>query len=421
MKTLVLGGGVIGTATAYYLAKLGHEVQLVDRQPDVAMETSFGNGGVLHTSEVEPWSRPGMPRNIWRWLGKEDAPMLLRTSALPGMWRWGLSFWRNCTPERYRRHMANNLRLSLYTLQCIKAIREEAGLAYDLMQRGTMKVYTRREALENARAESDVMRAHGMNFEVADARRCIEIEPALAPVKDTLAGGLYYPVDEHGDCHRFTAGLARHCDRALGVKLMLGTEIQRLLKSGDRIEGVETSRGRLTADNYVVAMGSYTPLLLGPVGVRVAIYPAKGVTVTVPASAWPDGPKVPIIDDTRLFGLIRIGDRYRCSGSVEFNGYDRSLNPARARAIVTNVTSVFPQFAKCFNPDTALFWTGLRPMAPSGNPYLGRTRIANLFVNAGHGHLGWTMSCGSGAVVADVVAGRKPQIDTTGFTLDSHD
>jgi D-amino-acid dehydrogenase len=337
------------------------------------------------------------------------------------MWRWGLSFWRNCSPERYRRHMANNLRLSLYTLQCVKAIREEAGIAYDLTQKGTMKVYTRHEALENARLESEVMRDHGMRFEVADPRRCVELEPALAPIQDTLAGGLYYAVDEHGDCHKFTTGLARHASRTLGVKLTLGTDVQRLLKSGDRIEGVETSRGRLTADNYVVAMGSFSPLLLKPAGVDVAIYPAKGITVTVPASSWPDGPTVPIIDDSRLFGLIKLGDRYRCSGSVEFNGYDRSLNPARAKAIVSNVISVFPQFAQCFNPDTALFWTGLRPMAPSGNPYLGRTRVRNLFVNAGHGHLGWTMSCGSGAVVADIVAGRKPQIDTAGLTVDTHD
>ncbi len=421
MRAIVLGGGVIGTATAYYLARLGHEVELVDRQPDVAMETSFGNGGVLHTSEVEPWSRPGMPRNILRWLGREDAPMLLRPAVLPQMWRWGLSFLRNCTRERYRRHMRHNLRLSLYTLECIKAIREETGIDYDLAQKGTMKVYTRPEALELARRESELMRPHGLRFEVADPARCVAIEPALAPIRDTLAGGLYFPVDEHGDCHRFAAGLARHCERALGVRFTPGTEVRRLLREGDRIAGVETGRGRLVADAYVVAMGSHSPLLLAPVGVRVAIYPAKGVTVTVPAAAWPDGPRVPIIDDARLFGLVRIGDRYRCSGSVEFAGYDRTVNPARAKAIVDNVIGVFPQFARCFDPQTALLWAGLRPMTPSGNPYLGATRLRNLFVNAGHGHLGWTMSCGSAAVVADIVSGRRPQIDVTGFTLDTHD
>jgi D-amino-acid dehydrogenase len=419
MKTIVLGGGVIGTTTAYYLAKLGHEVDLVERQDGVAMETSFANGGVLHTSEAEPWSRPGMPANIWNWLGKEDAPMLLRYSALPGMWRWGLAFLRNCTLERYRRSTMINLRLSFYTLQCIKEIREETGLDYDLMQKGTLKIYTRSDALEQNRIECETMRPHGMVFEVVDAKRCVAIEPALAPIESTLVGGLYFPPDEHGDCHKFTTGLREHCEHKLGVKCHFGTEVKALRRNGDRIDAIETSHGPMSADHYVAAMGSYTPRHLRPLGVRLDIYPAKGVTVTVPAAGWDDGPKVPIIDDTRLFGLIRLGDRYRCSGSVEFVGYDATPSRARCEAIVENVKSVFPGFAKCYDPNTAKFWAGLRPMAPSGNPYLGPTPIRNLFVNAGHGHLGWTMSCGSSRLVADFVAGRKPEIDPDGLTLDT--
>ena len=327
MKTIVLGGGVIGTTTAYYLAKLGHEVHLVDRQDGVAMETSFANGGVLHTSEAEPWSRPGMPKNILKWLGKEDAPMLLRYSALPGMWRWGLAFIRNCSLERYRRSTMINLRLSFYTLQCIKEIREETGIDYDLMQKGTLKIYTRADALEQNRTECETMRPHGMVFEVVDAKRCVALEPALAPIEQTLVGGLFFPPDEHGDCHKFTTGLRRHCEQQLGVRCHFGTEVKALRRSGDRIEAVETSKGPMSADHYVAAMGSYTPLHLRPLGVRLDIYPAKGVTVTVPAAPWEDGPKVPIIDDTRLFGLIRLGDRYRCSGSVEFMGYDHDAEP----------------------------------------------------------------------------------------------
>jgi D-amino-acid dehydrogenase len=419
MKTIVLGGGVIGTTTAYYLAKLGHEVHLVERQDGVAMETSFANGGVLHTSEAEPWSRPGMPANIWNWLGKEDAPMLLRYSALPGMWRWGLAFIRNCTLERYRRSTMINLRLSFYTLQCIKEIREETGLDYDLMQKGTLKIYTRSDALEQNRIECETMRPHGMVFEVVDAKRCVAIEPALAPIESTLVGGLYFPPDEHGDCHKFTTGLREHCEQKLGVKCHFGTEVKALRRNGDRIDAIETSHGPMSADHYVAAMGSYTPRHLRPLGVRLDIYPAKGVTVTVPAAGWDDGPKVPIIDDTRLFGLIRLGDRYRCSGSVEFVGYDATPSRARCEAIVDNVKSVFPGFDKCYDPNTAKFWAGLRPMAPSGNPYLGPTPIRNLFVNAGHGHLGWTMSCGSSRLVADFVAGRKPEIDPDGLTLDT--
>ena len=267
MKVIVLGGGVIGTTTAYYLAKQGHEVHLVDRQDGVALETSFANGGVLHTSEAEPWSRPGMPTNIWKWLGKEDAPMLLRYGALPGMWRWGLAFLRNCTLERYRRSTTINLRLSFYTLKCIAEIREEAAIDYDLMQKGTLKIYTRREALEQNRTECETMRPHGMVFEVVDAKRCVAIEPALAPIEHTLVGGLFFPPDEHGDCHKFTTGLRQHCEQKLGVRCHFGTEVKALRKAGDRLEFVETSKGPMSADCYVAAMGSYTPLHLRPLGV----------------------------------------------------------------------------------------------------------------------------------------------------------
>ncbi len=421
MRAIVLGGGVIGTSTAYYLAKAGHEVHLVERQEDVALETSFANGGVLHTSEAEPWSRPGMWINILKWMGRENAPMLLRARAIPQMWRWGLSFIRNCTLERYRRHTAINLRLSFYTLKCVKEIREETGIDYDLMQKGTLKIYTNPQSLSQARTECETLVSHGMVFEVADAERCVEIEPALEPIAGTLVGGLYFPPDEHGDCRKFTVALRRHCQEHLGVNFHFDTEVRSLVRQGDRVDAVETSNGPMSGDVFVAAMGSYTAKLLWPVGVRLSIYPAKGVTVTVPAAGWADGPSVPIIDDSRLFGLIRIGDRYRCSGSVEFTGFDATPNENRCQALVNNVISVFPAFAKCYDPVTAILWAGLRPMVPSGNPYLGLTSIRNLFVNAGHGHLGWTMSCGSSRVVADLVAGRRPDIDTTGLTLGTRD
>jgi D-amino-acid dehydrogenase len=420
MKTIVLGGGVIGTTTAYYLAKAGHEVHLVERQADVALETSFGNGGVLHTSEAEPWSQPGMPRRILGWIGKEDAPMLLRLNQLPSIWRWGLAFMRNCSLERYRRAAATNLRLANHTLAAIKAVRADTGVAYDLMQKGTMKIYTRQEALDKNARESELLRPHGMVFEVVDAARAVAIEPALAPIRHTLVGAIYAAPDEHGDCNKFTIGLRQHCQDKLGVTFHFNTEVRRLVRGGDRVEAVETSKGRMTADAYVAAMASYTPALLKPLGVRLMIYPAKGVTVTVPAAAWPDGPQVPIIDDTRLFGLVKLGDRYRCSGSVEFTGWDTAVNPVRAKAIVDNVMGVFPEFARCYDAATAKPWAGLRPMAASGSPYLGATPVKNLYVNCGHGHLGWTLSCGSGQLVADIVSGKQPAIDMTGLTLETH-
>jgi D-amino-acid dehydrogenase len=420
MKTIVLGSGIIGTTTAYFLARAGHEVHVIDRQGEAAMETSFGNGGVLHTSEAEPWSRPGMPRSVLGWLGKEDAPMLLRLGALPSMWRWGLDFVRNCEVGRYRKAVGVNLRLANHTLAVIRQVREDTGVKYDLMQKGTLKIYTRQEALDKNVAESELQRPLGLIFEAVDADRCVAIEPALAPIRQTLVGGIFAPPDEHGDCHKFAVELRKHCEQKLGVRFHFNTEIRRIVRSGDKVERVETSGGDFSGDAYVAALASYAPKLLAPLGVRVSIYPAKGLSVTVPDAAWPEGPDVPIIDDTRLFGLIHIGDRYRCSGSVEFNGWDATPNPGRAKAIVDNVIGVFPEFARCYDARTAKVWAGLRPMPSSGNPYLGPTAVRNLYLNCGHGHLGWTLSCGSSQIVADMVSGRAPAIDVTGLTLATH-
>ena len=346
--------------------------------------------------------------------------MLLHLRALPSIWRWGLSFMRNCSLERYRFAAAVNLRLALHTLAVIKQIRAEADISYDLSQKGTLKIYTQQATLDKNAAESALLRPHGMVFEAVDSARCVAIEPALAPIKHTLAGGIFAPPDEHGDCHKFARELRRHCEEKLGVKFTFGTEVRGFTRAGERISAVDTSNGPLQADAFVAAMASYTPALVKRLGIDLQIYPAKGVTVTVPAASWPDGPQVPIIDDTRLFGLIRLGDRYRCSGSVEFDGWNATPNAPRGKAIVDNVISVFPQFARCYDPGSAKLWAGLRPMAASGSPYLGATPIRNLYLNCGHGHLGWTLSCGSSQIVADIVAGRKPAIDVTGLTLDTH-
>ena len=420
MKILVLGAGVLGTTTAYYLAREGHEVHVVDRQAEAGMETSRGNGGVIHTSEVEPWSQPGMPAKVLSWIGRTDAPMLLRLSALPSIWQWGLGFVRNCALDRYRLASEINLRLALLTLEEVKTIREESGVQYDLAQRGSMKIFRNADELESAVAETALLRPHGMVFDRLTSRQCVEIEPALAPIEGQLAGGLHAPLDEHGDCHKFTAGLRAYIAQRYGVTFHFGTTIERLVRSGDKVIGVETSAGRLTADAYVAALASFSAPLLSPIGVRVDVYPAKGLAVTVPAANWPDGPKVPVIEISKLFGLIRIGDRYRCSGSVEFNGWNTTPSRERAQAIVANVTAVFPDFARCYDPATADVWAGLRPMPASGSPYVGKSSLDNLYLNCGHGHLGWTMSCGSSRALVDTMLGRRAPIDMTGLTPATH-
>jgi D-amino-acid dehydrogenase len=416
MKTIVLGAGAVGTATAYYLAQHGHEVQVVDRQPGAALETSWGNGGVIHASEVEPWSQPGMPMKILKWLGQENAPLLLRYGAIPHMWRWGVDFARNCTPERFQRNALANLRLALHSLAALQEIRSTTGIDYDLGTHGVLKIYRSRESFDTAIERCKTMAEYGLLFEAVDPARCVALEPALAATASTLAGGLYFVRDEVGDCNKFTQGLAGFCARRLGVDFRFGTKVLGLDMAGGRVTGVITDHGRLRADNVVVALGSFTPLLLATLGLRPAIYPVKGVSITVKAAPWPGALKMPVIDDSGLYGLVPIGDRLRVSGSAEIAGYDATPSQIRCQAIIKKVIDVFPEFRPCFDPDTARLWAGLRPVTPSGTPYLGRTRIPGLFINAGHGHLGWTLACGSGKAVAAIVAGKDPGINMEGLT-----
>jgi D-amino-acid dehydrogenase len=419
MKTVVLGAGVVGTATAYFLAKHGHEVEVIDRQDGAALETSFGNGGVIHASEVEPWSQPGMPAKIWKWLGKEDAPLLVRYGAIPHMWRWGAKFIANCTIERFRRNSLVNLRIALHSLKILQQIRAETGIDYDVRTVGVLKIYTSRQSFETGVKSAEFLSTQGLSFQPVDAAECLRKEPALAASASSLVGGVYFPRDEVGDCHKFTSALAKRC-ADLGVTFRYGTTIQRLERKGDRIVSVETGAGRLQADNFVAALASFTPGILRGVGIDVPIYPVKGVTITVPAAAWPDRTQMPIIDDGRLFGLVPLGDRMRVSGSAEVAGFDTTPSPARCRAIIKNVVSVFPGFARCVDPATAKYWAGVRPVTPTGTPILCRAPLANLYIAAGHGHLGWTMGCGSGHVMADLVAGRQPEIEMSGFALADH-
>ncbi len=409
MTTVVLGAGAVGTATAWYLSKAGHDVEVVERQPAAALETSWGNGGVIHASEVEPWSQPGMPRKIVKWLGKEDAPLLLRYGAIPRMWRWGLDFARNCTPARFRANARANLLLALHSLRSLQEIGAETGIAYDRAANGVMKIYRSKDALDAAERSCATLAQHGLLFERIDRDRCVALEPALADTGPTLAGGLYYPRDEVGDCHKFTQGLAAAC-AARGVRYRYGASVTRMEASGGRVSGVVTDRGRIAADQVVVAMGSFSTAILRDVGVRVPIYPVKGISITFARGAWNSAPRMPVIDDSRIFGLVPIGDRLRIAGSAEIAGFDTAPAMARAEAIIANAGATFPQLLQHLDSANARFWAGLRPVTPAGTPIVGRTAIKGLWINAGHGHLGWTLACGSGRVLADLMSGRHPGI-----------
>jgi D-amino-acid dehydrogenase len=410
MTTLVLGAGAVGTATAWYLKKAGHDVVVVERQKEAGMETSWGNGGVIHASEVEPWSQPGMPSKIIRWLGQENAPLLLRYSAIPHMWRWGIDFARNCTPERFRANARANLELALHSLKSLQEIGAEAHITYDRATRGVLKIYRSKDSLDNAQRSSDFLAQHGLLYERVDPDRCIELEPALRDTKSTLAGALYFARDEVGDCNKFTQGLAAACAER-GVRFHYGETVHDVEASGHRVTAVITNNGRIAADTIVVAMGSFTTPLLAKIGVRVPIYPVKGISITFPRGAWNSAPSMPVIDDSKLFGLVPIGDRMRISGSAEITGYDTTPAASRAQAIVENASFTFPEMKRHLDLSKARIWAGLRPVSPAGTPIIGRTRFEGLWVNAGHGHLGWTLACGSGRVAADLVTGRNPGIE----------
>jgi D-amino-acid dehydrogenase len=409
MTIAVLGAGAVGTATAWYLKKAGHDVTVVERQAEAAMETSWGNGGVIHASEVEPWSQPGMPKKIISWLGKENAPLLLRYGAIPHMWRWGLDFVRNCTPERFRENALSNLSLALHSLKSLQEIGAETGIEYDRATRGVLKIYRSRESLEGAQRSSDYLAKHGLLYERVDVDRCVELEPSLQDTKLTLAGALYFARDEVGDCNKFTQGLAAIC-AAKGVTYRYGETVREIEAAGNRVKAVITDRGRIPADAVVVAMGSFTAPLLAKLGIRVPIYPVKGISITFPRGAWNSAPRIPVIDDSKLFGLVPIGDRMRISGSAEIAGYDTTPAPSRAEAIIANVSYTFPAIRHHFDIDQARVWAGLRPVSPAGTPIIGCTRIDGLWINAGHGHLGWTLACGSGRVAADLIDRRDPGI-----------
>lgn len=399
MKVVVLGAGVIGTTTAYWLHRHGHEVEVIERQKAAAMETSFANGGIIHVGEAGPFSRPGAPRNILRWLGQEDAPMLLRYGAVPRMWRWGLEFLRNCTEARHLANRSSNLALGLESLAALREIRAHTGIAYDESTQGSILICHDAEALDEAGRYFLPMAQEGLAVELVDAARALAIEPALGGAAVPVAGGIHFPEDEAGDCHKFTQGLAAWC-AAQGVRFRYDTRALRLELDAGTVRGVATPEGSIAADAVVVCMGSHSAPFLRTYGIRLPIYPVKGVTVTVPREAWPEAPRTTILNDGYFFAVTPLGDRLRVAGSAEVTGWDTTPSPVRCKAIFERACSVFPALRACHDPATAQHWAGLRPVMPHGVPAVGPGPLRGLFLNTGHGHLGWTLACGSGKVLA---------------------
>jgi len=413
MKVIVLGSGVIGVTTAHYLQQAGHEVTLVDRQAAPAMETSHGNGGQISWGAANPWAAPGIPLTALKWLLRPRSPLVLRPSLDPAMWRWLMQMLRNCTSRRYAVNKERQMRLARYSHEQLIALREQTGLHYDERRHGLLIVYRHQRDLDRAAKDYAPLDRMGISYRLLDRAGCITHEPGLQQAQVAIAGGTLFPQDESGDCRQFTEKLAALAQQN-GVRFMASTSIQRLTPAGDRIERVITDRGEISADAYVLACGSYSPLLLRPLGIRLPVYPVKGYSLTIPVADTTAAPQGTLTDETYKTVITRLGDRLRAAGTAELAGYDLTLRPARLAILEHVVRDLFPLAGDLARAE---HWTGLRPMTPDNPPVLGSTPYNNLFLNTGHGTLGWTMACGSGKVVSDIVSGKIPEIDLDGLTL----
>jgi D-amino-acid dehydrogenase len=416
MKVLVLGSGVIGVASAYQLALAGHEVTVVDRQPAAALETSYGNAGEVSPGYSAPWAGPGVPIKAIKWILMRHRPLVIRPHFDLNLVRWGVAMLRNCTSARYELNKGRMVRLAEYSRDCLKALRAETGIRYDERMQGTLQLFRTQAQLDGTAADIAILKRYSVGFELLDRGGCIQHEPALAAVKDKFVGGLLLPGDETGDCFKFTQNLAALALQR-GVQFRYGTHIKKLLHAGKQIDGVATDSGTLKADAYLVALGSYSPLLLKNVGIRIPVYPVKGYSITVPITDASGAPESTVMDESHKVAVTRLGDRIRVGGTAELAGYTLKLHDARRDTLEHVVTDLFPRGG---DVKRAEFWCGLRPMTPDGTPVVGATRLPNLYLATGHGTLGWTMAAGTGRVMADVISGRKPGIDLDGLTVDRY-
>ena len=412
MKVVVLGAGLLGLTSAYFLRQQGHDVTVVDRQASPAAETSFANGGQISVSHAEPWANPSAPFKVLKWLGREDAPLLFRLRADRRQWLWGLQFLRECTPARTRHNIAQIVRLGTYSRDMLQQLRRDRNIAYDECTQGILHFYTSQKEFDGAEVPAAQMRELGCDRRVISADEAVKLEPALRHIWPQLAGATYTAEDESGDANLFARELVKRCDED-GVLFRMSHTVTALREAGGEIDHVEATDPsgrfqRIRADAYVLAMGSLSPLYAEPLGIALPIYPAKGYSVTMPVRDASMAHQVSLTDDEYKPVFSRLGDRLRIAGTAELNGYDRDLNRVRCEAIVKRVEQLFPGAG---DASQAQFWTGLRPATPSNVPIIGRSKLKNLFLNTGHGTLGWTHSCGSGKSIARIVSGLKPEVD----------
>jgi D-amino-acid dehydrogenase len=413
MRVAVLGSGVIGTAIAWYAAKAGHDVTVIDRQPGPGLETSFANAGEVSPGYSAPWAGPGVPVKAIKWMLMRHSPLVIWPLLDPALWRFGARMLANCTERAYRLNKSRMVPIAEYSRDCLKALRAETGITYDEREQGTLQLFRTGKQLDGIGKDIEILKEYGVPFEVLDRRGFCRVEPALAHTQEKFVGALRLPGDETGDCFLFTNRLAEMA-RAMGVTFRFGTRIEAIEVAGGWIDGVRTGDGKLDADAYVCALGSYSTAALAPIGIELPVYPVKGYSITVPIVDAARAPESTIMDETHKVAVTRLGSRIRVGGTAELAGYSLKLREARRATLEHVVRDLFPGGGDLAR---ATFWCGLRPMTPDGTPVIGPTRYPNLWLATGHGTLGWTMAAGTGRVVADLLSGRTPEIDLAGLSL----
>ncbi len=413
MRVLVLGAGVVGVTTAYYLARQGYEVVVVDRQPNVAEETSFANAGQVSPGIASPWAAPGIPLKAAKWLLQRHSPFSLRFTTDPRQYSWMLQMLRNCRAAPYAVNKERMVRMAEYSRDCLDALRLETGIEYEGRQQGTTQLFRTQQQFDNAAQDIAVLERSGVPYLLLESAGIASVEPALAAVADTLVGALHLPNDQTGDCNMFTRNLARMA-QDLGVEFRFGSTVHHLQSSADQITGVQIDGQLETADYYVMAMGSYSTNMLAPLGIKIPVYPLKGYSLTVPITEPSMAPQSTILDESYKVAITRLDQRIRVAGMVEIGGFNLDLNPRRRETLEYVANLLYPEGGDL---SQAQFWTGLRPATPDGTPIVGKTAYRNLFLNTGHGTLGWTMSCGSASYLADIISQKTPQISTEGFDV----
>ncbi|QQC63907.1 D-amino acid dehydrogenase [Paraburkholderia ginsengisoli] len=405
MRVVVLGSGVVGVTTAYYLARAGHEVTVIDREAGPALETSFANAGQISPGYASPWAAPGVPLKAVKWMFQKHAPLAIRLDGTQFQLQWMWQMLQNCTTSRYAVNKGRMVRLAEYSRDCLQALRAETGIQYEGRTGGTLQVFRTQQQFDGAAKDIAVLREANVPYELLSSAELAQAEPALAAVSHKLTGGLRLPGDETGDCQMFTTRLAALAEQ-LGVQFRYNTPIDALAMAGDRVAGVQCGGELVRADSFVVALGSYSTRFLSGL-VKIPVYPLKGYSITAPIVDEAAAPVSTVLDETYKIAITRFDDRIRVGGMAEIVGFDKSLREARRATLELCVNDLFPGGG---DTSKATFWTGLRPMTPDGTPIVGRTPVANLFLNTGHGTLGWTMSCGSGQLLADVMSGKQPAI-----------